>query len=103
MNTQVINLQRVWADVIKGIVRSHELEALSAKTKIEEAKREEERKRTETKTEWVPKLYVKQHLIPTEVSWVHCEWEYVLLKKTLIDTETHYRKSGTNTNNTGNA
>jgi len=74
------NSRRVWSEVIRGIVRSHEQEALSAKVKIEEQKRKEEQERVQSKTEWIPKLFVKKHLLPTEVSWVHCDWENMLKK-----------------------
>lgn len=54
------NSSRVlWKDVVAGIKNNSEENALEAKRKIEAVQRKEENERIETKTDWVPVLFVK--------------------------------------------
>ncbi len=67
----------MWADVIKGIIRSNEAEALSAKTQLENKQRQEEQQRQAHNIPWVPKRFVKK---ANEECYEWKDWEYVVVR-----------------------
>lgn len=50
---------KIWKEVIKGIKENNEDYAFLFKRKLEERQRREEKERDDSKTEWIPKYFVK--------------------------------------------
>jgi len=50
--------KKVWADVVRGIVRNNEEEALAAKSALEAKQRQEAQIRHDNNTPWIPRKFV---------------------------------------------
>jgi len=58
-STTILIFTRIWKEVIKGIKENNEDYAFLFKRKLEERQRREEKERDDSKTEWIPKYFVK--------------------------------------------
>jgi len=68
---------KVWKDVVKGILKGNEEDALNAKRKIEEVQRREAKEREDQHREWVPSLFKKGN-IGSEEMYVYYKWNDII-------------------------
>jgi len=68
---------KVWKDVVKGILKGNEEDALNAKRKIEEVQRREAKEREDQHREWIPSLFKKGN-IGTEEVYLYHKWNDII-------------------------
>lgn len=66
--------RRLWEDVIAGMLKGYEDEALNAKRKLEAIQRADENERHTKNIEWIPKLFIKN----SEGIYYYHKWDEVV-------------------------